>query len=76
MPFSARSKKAPVPAHLQLQPDSLYLETSVCTEDSLYQFIAWKAKRKSHSIVPPWEEASGRVVIYSAPAGLSRRCES
>lgn len=29
------------------------------------QFIAWKAKRKSPSIVPPWEEASGRVVIYS-----------
>jgi len=32
------------------------------------QFIAWKAKRKSHSIVPPWEEASGHVVIYPAPA--------
>lgn len=32
------------------------------------QFIAWKAKRKSRSIVPPWAEASGRVVIYSGPA--------
>lgn len=30
------------------------------------QFIAWKAKRKPHSSVPPREEASGRVVLYTS----------
>lgn len=71
MPFSACSKKALVPAHLQLQCDSLYLETSVCTEDSLISLQPGKPRGNLPALFHPGKRHQ-YVLLFTLPQQVSR----
>lgn len=71
MPFPAHSRSAPVPAHLQLQHDSLYLEASLSTEDGFISLQPGKPRGNLRALFHPGKSLWGCAVIDSAPAALT-----